>query len=296
LIDRVIRQGWTMEAASQAAGMSRRTGFKWLGRYRAEGLAGLCDRSSRPSRMPRRTPLPWQELIVDLRRYRLTVLEIARRLKLARSTVARIVSQAGLSRVRALDPPEPVVRYEWERPGDLLHLDIKRLGKIGRVGHRIHGNRTTRVRGIGWEYVHVAIDDYSRVAYVEVLPRQDGPTTGAFLRRAIAWFRSLGIRVRRILSDNGSAYVSRLFRARCERLGIEHRRTRPYRPQTNGKAERFIQTLLREWAYVRPYPSSKRRTATLPAFVSRYNRRRPHGSLRGLPPFSRLEVRCEQRP
>jgi transposase InsO family protein len=226
----------------------------------------------------------------------MTAAQIAARLKLPRSTVARVVRRAGLSRLRSLDPPEPVVRYEWKHPGDLLHLDIKRLGKIGRIGHRIHGDRTTRVRGIGWEYVHVAIDDYSRVAYVEVLPRQDGPTTAAFLRRAIRWFKSLGIRIQRILSDNGSAYLSRAFRARCEMLRLHHRRTRPYRPQTNGKAERFIQTLLREWAYVRPYPTSGKRTAALPAYLTRYNRRRPHGSLHGKPPFSRLGVRCEQRP
>jgi transposase InsO family protein len=226
----------------------------------------------------------------------MTAAQIARRLKLARSTVARVLQRGGVSRLADLEPALPTVRYEWSRPGDLLHVDIKPLAKIARVGHRIHGDRTTRVRGIGWEYVHVAIDDYSRVAYVEVLPRQDGATTATFLRRAILSFKRQGIYVRRVLSDNGSAYKSRVFRSRCESLGVQHRRTRPYRPQTNGKAERFIQTLLREWAYVRPYAHSKSRRTALVPWLRYYNRRRPHGSLHDLPPTSRLGVRCEQRP
>jgi transposase InsO family protein len=233
-------------------------------------------------------PEPWRDLILELRRTRMTGAQIATRLRLPRSTVARVLRRHGMAQLKALRPPEPTVRYEWPRAGDLLHLDIKNLGKIGCIGHRIHGDPSRRARGVGWEYVHVAIDDFSRVAYVEVLPNQAGPTTAAFLRRALAWYKRQGVRVRRILSDNGSAYRSRVFGACCERWGLRHRRTRPYRPQTNGKAERFIQTLLREWAYARPYRNSKYRTAALPHWLARYNTRRPHGSLNGLPPFSRL--------
>lgn len=296
LVQRITIERWKVEKAAEALGISRRTAYKWLARHRREGEVGLRDRSSRPHGMPGSTPTPWRELVVELRRTRMTAAQIAVRLKLRRSTVARILKRAGLARLRVLEPLEPVIRYEWKRPGDLLHLDIKRLGKIGRIGHRIHGDRTRAVRGIGWEYVHVAIDDHSRLAYVEVLPRQDAPTTVVFLRRAITWFKRLGIHVRRILSDNGSAYRSKIFANRCGVLGLRHVRTRPYRPQTNGKAERFIQTLLREWAYVRPYATSKRRTQALPLWIRHYNHRRPHGSLHGLPPITRLGVRCEQRP
>lgn len=295
LIDRIVSQKWPPERAAEAAGISRRTAFKWLRRYRSEGERGLLDRSSRPRSMPRQTPPPWQELILDLRRFRMSAKEIAARLRLPRSTVARVLHRAGLSRLSTLEPPEPVKRYERSRPGELIHLDIKRLAKIGRVGHRIHGDRTTRVYGIGWEYVHVAVDDYSRVAYVEVLPGQGAMDAIAFLRRALRWFKGLGITVEQVISDNGSAYRSRVFAKRCTGWKLRQLKTRPYRPQTNGKAERFIQTMLREWAYARAYPSSKRRTAALPAFVSRYNRRRPHSSLHGRPPISRLEAPSEQR-
>ena len=228
-------------------------------------------------------------------RCRLTGAQIAHRLKLRRSTVARVLRRAGLARLRSLAPPEPVVRYEHQRPGDLLHLDVKKLGRFRRPGHRIHGDRQRCSPDVGWEFVHIAIDDYSRVAYVEVLPNELGITTAAFLQRALAWFRRRGIRVRRILSDNGSPYVSKVFRADCAAQHVRHLRTRPYRPQTNGKAERFIQTLLREWAYVRPYPTSGRRRGALPGWLRHYNFHRPHGSLHGLPPISRLGVRREQR-
>jgi len=292
LVRRITVEHWPVGAAASAAGISVRTAYKWLGRARG---GDLRDRSSRPHRSPRATPEPWRALILELRRCRLTGGQIAHRLKLRRSTVARVLQRAGLARLRSFEPAEPVVRYEHQRPGDLLHLDVKKLGKIGRIGHRIHGDRTTRVRGIGWEFVHIAIDDYSRVAYVEVLPNELGITTAAFLQRALAWFRQRGIRVRRILSDNGSPYVSKVFRADCAAQRVRHLRTRPYRPQTNGKAERFIQTLLREWAYVRPYPSSGQRRGALPGWLRHYNFRRPHGSLDGLPPISRLGVRREQR-
>jgi transposase InsO family protein len=295
LIERIRVEGHELEMAAAAAGVSVRTTYKWLKRFSEEGAAGLNDRSSRPRRMPKATAPGRCELVQTLRRTRMSAAAIADKLRMPRSTVARILVRAGLGKLKALEEPEPVVRYEHERAGDLLHLDIKRLGKIARVGHRIHGDRTTRVRGIGWEYVHVAIDDYSRVAYVEVLPNQNGDTTAAFLRRAIAWFKQEGVKILRILTDNGSAYRAKVFDAVCKAGEIKHRWTRPYRPQTNGKAERFIQTLLREWAYVRPYPTSNRRTAALKRYVERYNRRRPHGSLDRQPPFSRLKIRDEQR-
>jgi len=292
LVRRIRAEQWTVDAAAKAAGISVRTAYKWLARARA---GELHDRSSRPHRSPRATPEPWRALILELRRCRLTGAQIAHRLKLRRSTVARVLRRAGLARLRSLAPPEPVVRYEHQRPGDLLHLDVKKLGRFRRPGHRIHGDRQRCSPDVGWEFVHIAIDDYSRVAYVEVLPNELGITTAAFLQRALAWFRRRGIRVRRILSDNGSPYVSKVFRADCAAQHVRHLRTRPYRPQTNGKAERFIQTLLREWAYVRPYPTSGRRRGALPGWLRHYNFHRPHGSLHGLPPISRLGVRREQR-
>ena len=292
LVRRITVEQWTVGAAATAAGISVRTAYKWLGRARC---GDLRDHSSRPHRSPRATPEPWRELILQLRRSRLTGAQIAARLKLRRSTVARVLQRARMSRLRSLEPTEPVVRYEWQRPGDLVHLDVKKLSRFRRVGHRIHGDRQPRDRPVGWEYVHVAIDDYSRVAYVEVLPNELGVTTALFLRRALAWFRSQHIRVRRILSDNGSPYISRVFRTLCAAEQVRPLRTRPYRPQTNGKAERFIQTLLREWAYVRPYPNSLERRAALPRWLAHYNHRQPHGSLHGLPPISRLGARREQR-
>jgi len=292
LVRRIRAEQWTVDAAAKAAGISVRTAYKWLARARA---GELHDRSSRPHRSPRATPEPWRALILELRRCRLTGAQIAHRLKLRRSTVARVLRRAGLARLLSLAPPEPVVRYEHQRPGDLLHLDVKKLGRFRRPGHRIHGDRQRCSPDVGWEFVHIAIDDYSRVAYVEVLPNELGITTAAFLQRALAWFRRRGIRVRRILSDNGSPYVSKVFRADCAAQHVRHLRTRPYRPQTNGKAERFIQTLLREWAYVRPYPTSGRRRGALPGWLRHYNFHRPHGSLDGLPPISRLGVRREQR-
>jgi len=291
LVRRIRAEQWTVDAAAKAAGISVRTAYKWLARARA---GELHDRSSRPHRSPRATPEPWRALILELRRCRLTGAQIAHRLKLRRSTVARVLRRAGLARLLSLAPPEPVVRYEHQRPGDLLHLDVKKLGRFRRPGHRIHGDRQRCSPDVGWEFVHIAIDDYSRVAYVEVLPNELGITTAAFLQRALAWFRRRGIRVRRILSDNGSPYVSKVFRADCAAQHVRHLRTRPYRPQTNGKAERFIQTLLREWAYVRPYPTSGRRRGALPGWLRHYNFHRPHGSLHGLPPISRLGVRREQ--
>jgi transposase InsO family protein len=279
---------WSADQAAAALGITPRTAFKWLARYRSGGYAALRDRSSRPQRLARRTDEARAQLVIRLRQSRMTGLQIARRLRMPRSTVAAVLKRAGLARLRDLEPPQPVVRYERERPGELIHLDIKKLGRIERVGHRITGDRTSRSRGAGWEFVHIAIDDASRLAYVEVLANEQADTTAGFLRRALAFYRRHGIRVERVMTDNGSAYVSHLFAQLCTQSQLRHVRTRPYTPRTNGKAERFIQTLLREWAYVRPYATSRRRTAALPRWLHHYNHRRPHGSLNGQAPISRV--------
>jgi len=294
LVRRVRGENWTVAAAAEAFGVSRRTAYKWLARF-DEGA--LRDRSSKPKTSPQQTPAALVEWIVRLRRQRWTGAQIAARLKLPRSTVHRILRRAGLSRLKLLEPPQPVIRYERKHPGELVHIDVKKLGRIGRVGHRIHGDRTTRVRGIGWEFVHVAVDDASRLAYVEVLPDEKGPSCTAFLRRALAWYRQLGIRVRRVMTDNGSAYrwPSGLFGRLLSNSRIKHLKTKAYRPQTNGKAERFIQTMLREWAYAVPYSSSRQRHRALSRWLVHYNRERPHGSLGGRPPISRLNRKSEQR-
>jgi len=287
LVKRVRQERWTVSAAAAAAGVSRQTVHKWLARCDAEGELGLHDRSSRPQRSPRRIPVGWQALILELRRSRMTAVQIGQRLKLPRSSVARELARAGISRLKSLDPPVAVQRYEWAKPGDMLHLDVKKLGRIGGIGHRIHGDRTTRQRGIGWEFVHVCVDDASRVAYVEVLPDEKKQRCTAFLRRAVRWFSQRGIRIRRVLTDNGNGYRSELFRHECVRLRIKHRRTRPYTPRTNGKAERFIQTLLRECAYAMPYDASAQRNYALKAWLRHYNRKRQHSAL-GSTPYVRM--------
>lgn len=284
-----VRGGQESAAAVAAAvGVSERTVRKWVARYAAEAEAGLADRSCRPQRSPRATQPLLVRWVGQLRRQRWTGAEIATALRLSDTTVARILRRQGLARLRQLAPPVPVHRYQWAHPGDLLHVDIKKLGRIGRVGHRIHGDPRTRVRGIGWEFVHVAIDDATRLAYVEVLADEHGAACAGFVWRARAWFRRHGIRVRRLLSDNGTGYRSRHFARLCRSAGVRHLRTRPYTPRTNGKAERFIQTLLREWAYRRPYPSSRQRTDALPAWLHYYNWARGHGAHQGRPPISRL--------
>jgi transposase InsO family protein len=238
--------------------------------------------------MPRKTNYWWEQDIVRLRRRRLNGGEIARRVSVSPATVARILARHGLSRLKALEPKEPVRRYQRENPGELVHLDIKKLGRIKRVGHRITGDRSRRARGVGWEFVHVAVDDASRLAYVEVLKDERTARSTAFLRRTIAWFSARGVRVQSLLTDNGSCYVSNRFAKTCRALQLRHIRTRPYRPCTNGKAERFIQTLLREWAYRRPYHSSAQRTERLTRYLHYYNHRRPHASLKKRPPASRI--------
>jgi transposase InsO family protein len=288
IVARVRTEQERPAAVAAGVGISERTVRKWVARYAAGAEAGLTDRSSRPHRSPGATPPLLASWVERLRRQRWTGAEIAQALQLSASTVARLLRRQGLARLRALDAPIPIQRYQWTRPGGLLHLDVKKLGRIGRVGHRMSGDRRSRVRGIGWEYVHVAIDDASRLAYVEVLGDEGGVTTTQFLWRARAWFRRHGIRVRRVLTDNGSGYVAARFARLCRSAGVRHLRTRPYTPRTNGKAERFIQTLLREWAYRRAYPSSRQRTEALPAWLYYYNWERGHGALHGRPPMSCL--------
>jgi len=288
LVLRIEEQGWDAASAAEAVGVSRRCALKWLARYRAAGLAGLEERSSTPHRIPHRTPESKVRRIKRLRLQRLAAHQIASLLDMARSTVSAVLCRLGLNRLKALEPKEPANSYERARPGELIHLDVKKLGRIKRIGKRIHGDRSVRSRGAGWEYVHVCVDDHSRVAYVEVLEDEKGVTAAGFLRRAVAWYASLGVRVERALSDNGSCYLSGDYRATCNELGVTPKRTRPYRPRTNGKAERFIQTLLREWAYAKPYRTSAWRNRALSKWLRHYNRVRPHGSLDFLPPMTRI--------
>jgi transposase InsO family protein len=288
LVRRVLFEGWSYAAAAEGFAVSTRTVGKWVQRFKEGGVAALEDGSSRPGAPPHQTPPPIVALIQFLRaEHGLPAWAIGRALRMPRSTVSAWLRRLGLNRAPAV-PPVPVQRYEWPRAGDLLHVDIKPLGGIGCIGHRMHGDRRRSTPGIGWEYVHVAVDDHSRLAYVEVLANQLGPTCAAFLSRAVAWFAARGIRVRRVMSDNGSGYVSRVFRVTCAALDLRHLRTRAYTPRTNGKAERFIQTLLREWAYAQPYASSRERRRHLRPYLQYYNRQRPHASLGYQAPWSRL--------
>lgn len=285
LIRRVRQYGWTQRQAATAAGVSVRTVAKWLARDRRE----LADRSSRPHHQPRRLAAPTEAAIIALRRTRATAWQISTALRLPRSTVTRVLARVGLNRVALLEPVAPIQRYEWRQAGDLLHVDLKRLGRIAGIGHRIHGDRRARVRGIGWEFLHVAVDDATRLAYVEVLPADDKGACAAFLQRAFRWYRRRGIRIRRLLTDNAMAYRAHVFARVCRTWAVRQRFTRPYRPQTNGKAERLIQTLLREWAYRFPYRTSARRTAALRPYVRFYNHRRPHASLGRRSPWMRFQ-------
>jgi transposase InsO family protein len=288
LCTRITQQGWTVAAAAEAAGISERRAATWLARFRAEGVAGLYDRSSAPRTSPHRTTDDRVAMVERLRRMRMTSTQIATRLRMALSTVGVILRRIGLHRLSRLTPPEPPNRYERRHAGELLHVDVKKLGRFGRPGHRVTGDRRGRVRGIGWEYVHVCVDDATRLAYVEVLDDETAATAAAFLRRAVAHFVALGVRVRAVLTDNGSPYVSRLHAETCRALGLRHLRTRPYRPRTNGKAERFIRTLLAEWAYAATYRDSAHRQAALTPWLAFYNQRRPHGALSHRTPADRL--------
>ncbi|TDL76012.1 IS481 family transposase [Palleronia sediminis] len=285
-----VRAGQRASDVAEAFGVSLRTVRKWLARFRAGGRAALSNRASAPARVSGRLPDRLVALILHLRRsLRLTGAEIAARLGLARSTVARWLARSGMGRLDRLDPPEPVRRYQRARPGELIHLDIKKLGRFDRPGHRATGTRTgCRNRGAGWDFVHVAVDDATRLAYVEVLADERKDTATAFLLRALRWFRGHGILAERVMTDNGSAYRSRRFAKALRLLRLRHIFTRPYTPRTNGKAERFIQTLLREWAYGLAHPSSAARNADLPRWLDWFNRSRPHSALSGLPPLKRV--------
>jgi transposase InsO family protein len=296
IVERVLEQGWTLTAAAEAAGVSVRTVSKWLARFRAEGSEGLFDRSSAPGLVPQRTPEERVEMIAALRRLRMTAAEIAETLQMPLSTVSAVLTRIGLGKLSRLEPPEPPNRYERKRPGELLHIDVKKLGRIGRPGHRVNGDRRTRTRGIGWEYVHVCVDDATRLAYVEVLGDEKATTAAGFLRRAVAHFRAYGIQVERVMTDNGSCYRGIVHALACKTLGLKHLRTQPYRPRTNGKAERFIRTMLGGWAYGAIYQTSEERTAALTGWLHFYNRRRPHGSLSHQPPLQRLEALRRNNP
>jgi transposase InsO family protein len=289
-VRRVGEQGWTLAAAAEAAGVSVRTISKWLRRYRSEGEQGLLDRSSAPAVVPHRTPEERVQAIASLRRLRMTAAEIAHCLAMPLSTVSAVLTRIGLGTLSRLEPPEPPNRYERRLPGELLHVDVKKLARIARAGHRVHGDRRSRRRGVGWEYVHVAIDDATRLAYVEVLDDERATSAIGFLRRALAHFAAHGVQVERVMTDNGAAYISIAHALACKALRLKHLRTRPYRPRTNGKAERFIRTLLGGWAYGAIYGSSNERRRALPGWLAFYNRRRPHGSLSHQPPLQRLET------
>lgn len=291
--ERLVRQvesGQTPEAAARVAGVCPRTVRKWLARFRAEGLAGLQDRSSRPHRLHRPIPAATVGRIEALRRQRFTGQQIAQDVGVSPATVSRVLRRVGLNRLAALEPAEPVRRYERERPGELIHIDTKKLGRFARTGHRVTGDRTgqSKSRGIGWEVLHLAIDDHSRLAYSEVLPDEKRGSCLRFLFNALRFFRRHGMTVERIMTDNGSAFRSRRYARALRRLAIAHKRTRPFTPKTNGKAERFVQTSLREWAYAKAYDTSEQRRRELRAFLFRYNWSRPHSSLNAKTPISRL--------
>jgi transposase InsO family protein len=291
---RAILHGQTPQAAARAAGVCPRTAHKWLARFKSEGAAGLADRSSRPKRLRCPTSPAVVHQVIALRRHRLSGSHIAKTLGISPATVSRILTAAGLSRLKALEPAEPVRRYERQHPGELIHLDIKKLGRFHQVGHRITGDRTRqssprgRREGAGWEFVHVCVDDASRIAFTMILPDETKESAVAFLTAAIAYYQSLGITVTRVMTDNGSCYKAFAFARACNRLKLKHIKTRPYTPQTNGKAERFIQTALREWAYARPYATSQHRARQLQPWTHAYNWHRPHRSLKGDPPISRI--------
>ena len=304
MVKRVLEEGLTLTEAAEAAGVSVRTAGKWVRRYRLEGESGLLDRSSAPTLVANATPEDRVQAIAALRRLALTGPEIAELLEMATSTVSAVLKRIGLGKLSRLEPKEPPRRYEKQRPGELIHIDVKKLGRIeGGAGHRMIGRRGARRSGtrtdrdgvrrnrVGYECVHVCVDDCTRLAYVEVLPDEQAQTAIGFLKRAVAFYRSHGVRVERLMTDNGSAYRSAVHALACRRLRIRHIRTRPYRPQTNGKAERFIRTMLREWAYAAVYGRSPDRAAALSGWLERYNYRRRHGALGHRPPIARLRER-----
>lgn len=290
IIDRVMQQGQAPALVARALGISERTVYKWLARYRAEGAAGLHDRASTPHNSPNKTADHIEETIVFLRStYRMTARMIARMLDLARSTVARIFKRRRIGKLSDLAPKEKIRRYERGKPGELIHIDIKKIGRIGGIGHRFTGGirKNHGKREKGWQYIHAAVDDHSRLAYVEVLDNETARTSAGFLIRALRFYRRHGIRVQRVMTDNGPGYVSRYYAKILKWLKIKHKRTRYYTPKTNGKVERFIKTLMNEWAYVRPYTSSAEREKALAPFLDFYNHHRHHGGIGYQTPISR---------
>jgi transposase InsO family protein len=288
-IVRLVQSGQTLKAAAQAVGVCPRTARKWIDRYRREGLKGLRDRSSRPHRLRNPTPQTVIDRIEALRRQRVTGKQIAKEVGVSPATMSRVLRRLGLNNLKALEPAEPVRRYEREHPGELIHIDIKKLGRFVRTGHRITRDRQKgESRGAGHEFVHVAIDDASRLAFSQIRPDEKKESAIAFLKDTVTYYRSLGIKITGIMTDNGSCYRAKAFAKMCTRLRLKHIFTKPYRPQTNGKAERFIQTALREWAYARAYDTSDQRAKDLPIWLHRYNWHRPHSSLKSKPPVSRL--------
>jgi transposase InsO family protein len=293
MVRAVVDCGLSKAAAAGQFNITPKTVAKWVKRFRAEGVDGLRDRSSRPLSLPSQTAPATAAAIEALRRQRHTAKQIAAEVGVSAATVSRILRRLGLNRLSALEPAEPIRRYEREKPGELIHIDIKKLGRIGSVGHRITGRQTGLVNrhlGIGWEFVHVCIDDASRIAFSQVMKDEKKESAVAFLKAAVAYYASLGVRTERVMTDNGSSYRSKAFARTCKMLGPKHIRTKPYTPKTNGKAERFIQTSLREWAYGRAYNTSDERTVELPRWLHRYNWHRPHGSIGAKPPISRLDL------
>lgn len=288
MVQQILAQSLSTAEAAQCFGVTAPTVRKWLGRYLAAGEAALADASSRPRRSPRAIEPGTALLIVELRRRRLLQSRIARSVGVSESTVARVLARAGLSKLSDLEPVEPVQRYEHEAPGDLLHIDTKKLGRIERPGHRVTGNPRDSVDGAGWEVLFVAIDDHARIAFTAMCADEKTPNAIQFLKDAVAYYQRLGVRVRRLLTDNGSVFRSKEFERACQALGIAHRFTRAYRPQTNGKAERFIQSALREWAYAWIYQNSAQRTEALSSWQHHYNCHRPHAGINGATPMSRL--------
>ncbi len=290
MVRAVVDDGKSKAAVARAFRTTAKTVGKWVGRFREHGVEGLRDRSSRPRSLPSQTPLATCDEVERLRRQRYTQDQIAAQTGLSRTTVSRILNSRGLSHLACLEPKEPRPRYERETPGEIIHIDIKKLGRFSRPGHRVTGNRhgQSATRGVGWEYVHVAIDDHSRVAYCDIFPNEKKESALAHLEATVAYYKQLGVTVTRVMTDNGSCYRSKAFRRACAKLNIKHIRTKPYTPQTNGKAERFIQTTIREWADATEYHSSEQRQADLSQWLHRYNWHRPHASLNKKPPISRL--------
>jgi transposase InsO family protein len=292
MVQDITERGQLQGAAALAHGVSLPTIRKWLGRYLAQGEGALADRSSRPRLSPRAIAPATALAIVELRRRRLTQARIAASLGVSKSTVGRVLARAGLSHLKDLEPIVPVVRYEHEAAGDLLHIDTKRLGRIVRPGHRVTGDRSGPFGKAGWEFLFVAIDDHARIGFTDMYPDEGKASAVQFVRNAVAYFKSLGVPIQRLLTDNGSAFRSKDFALACTELNVKHRFTRPYRPQTNGKAERFIQSALREWAYGFVYQNSLERTNQLDCWIHHYNWHRPHQGIGGVAPMTRLRTSC----